>query len=408
MSIEVRPFGVKCNIACQYCYQNPERDAGNELNSYDLEKMMEVLQADGRSFILFGGEPLLMPTRDLETLWSYGLSKFNGNGLQTNGTLITDEHIELFKKYKVSVGISIDGPGELNDVRWAGSLAKTRKATERTLEAVRKLCVEGLAPSLIVTLHRNNATRDKLPTMHEWLRALYRLGVRSLRLHSLEVESDAIRQKYALTTEEHVEAMLSFLPLESELPDVNIDIFRDMRNMLLGKDNKGTCVWTACDPYTTEAVQGLEGRGQRSNCGRTNKDGVDFVKADRAGFERYLALYQTPQEHGGCKGCRFFLMCKGQCPGTALDAEWRNRTELCDALKILYRHFECELLDAGATPISVLPIRKDLERAMISAWASGRNTLMATQLSKASAKRSSAPPDIAPSPPPTSVTSNNT
>ena len=67
--------------------------------------------------------------------------------------------------------------------------------------------------------------------------------------------------------------------------------------MLLGQDQSTTCVWNACDPYTTRAVQGIEGHGQRSNCGRTNKDGIDFVKADREGFERYLALYPRP-------GCR--------------------------------------------------------------------------------------------------------
>ncbi len=28
MSVELRPLGVQCNIQCQYCYQNPQRDAG--------------------------------------------------------------------------------------------------------------------------------------------------------------------------------------------------------------------------------------------------------------------------------------------------------------------------------------------------------------------------------------------
>ena len=42
----------------------------------------------------------------------------------------------------------------------------------------------------------------------------------------------------------------------------------------------------------TGAVRGVEGNGQTSNCGRTNKDGIDFTKANTAGYERYLALYQ--------------------------------------------------------------------------------------------------------------------
>ena len=128
----------------------------------------------------------------------------------------------------------------------------------------------------------------------------------------------------------------------------------------MGQDNSSNCVWNACDPYTTRAVRGVEGNGQRSNCGRTNKDGIDFVKSDDEGFERYLALYHTPQEYGGCKDCRFFLMCKGQCPGTSIDGDWRNRTEHCKGWMGLYRHLEEEKLDAGEIPFTAGPRRKQV------------------------------------------------
>ena len=104
MAIEVRPLGVRCNIRCHYCYQNPERDAENVLSEYDLPKIMAALEESGREFILFGGEPLMMPLRDLDKLWAYGLEKHGKNGIQTNGTLITDQHVELFDKYKVVAG----------------------------------------------------------------------------------------------------------------------------------------------------------------------------------------------------------------------------------------------------------------------------------------------------------------
>jgi len=131
MSVEVRPLGVQCNIACQYCYQNPQRDAGNQNRLYDLGLIKEALRQEGGPFSLFGGEPLLVPLKDLEDLWAWGLERFGRNGVQTNGSLIQDEHIRLFKKYRVGVGISIDGPDELNDVRWNGSLERTRQATRR-------------------------------------------------------------------------------------------------------------------------------------------------------------------------------------------------------------------------------------------------------------------------------------
>ena len=380
MGIEVRPLGVKCNIQCQYCYQNPQRDAGNVLHAYDLDKMKESIEQAGEPFSLFGGEPLMVPEQDLEELWSWGFHKYGHNSIQTNGTLINDNHIRMFKEYRVYVGISVDGPGELNDVRWAGSLIRTREATARTHAAIERLCKEGLAPSLIITLHRNNATSDKLPTMHDWVRSLERMGVTSARLHLLEVEKEDIRRKYALSTEENLEALLSFAKLEEELTTLQLDLFQDMRNLLLGQDNSTTCVWNACDPYTTAAVQGIEGNGQRSNCGRTNKDGIDFTKSSSEGFERYLALFHTPQEHGGCKGCRFFLMCKGQCPGTAIDSDWRNRTEHCEVWKELYRHLEAQMLEKGVAPLSMGPVRKQVERFFLETWATGRNTTIASAL----------------------------
>src|SRR5262245_49633772 len=377
MTVEVRPLGVRCNIQCQYCYQNPPRDAGNIPHVYDLDRIKAAILEEGGNFSLFGGEPLLVSLADLESLWAWGFERFGRNAVQTNGSLIRDGHIELFKRYKVQVGISIDGPGPLNDIRWAGTLDRTRDATARTEAAIERLCREGMPPSLIVTLHRGNAAAATLPMMHEWLRHLERLGVPSAPLHILETESAEVRKQYALTTEENLTAFLSFARLESELSRLKFDVFTDMRRLLRGQDDSVTCIWGACDPYTTRAVRGVEGNGQRSNCGRTYKEGVEFAKAERAGFERYLALYHTPQAHGGCQGCRFFLMCKRECPGTAIDGDWRNRTAHCGVRLGLFEHLEGEMALAGVTPLSLSPRRAELEATMLGEWARGQNPMIA-------------------------------
>ena len=377
MSVELRPLGVACNIQCQYCYQNPQRDAGNVPRSYDLDAMKAAVEREGGPFTLFGGEALLVPEADLEVLWAWGLEKYGSNSIQTNGVLINDAHIRMFRQYKVDVGISIDGPGELNDARWAGTIERTREATAKAEAAIARLCREGIPPSLIITLHRGNATAATLPTMHDWLLRLQAGGIKSARLHALEVESDDVGAAYALSPEENAAAFKSFADLEADLTTLKLDVFEDMRNLLLGADDQTTCVWNACDPYTTHAVRGVEGYGQASNCGRTNKDGIDFVKSSVEGFERYLALYATPQEHGGCKDCRFFLMCKGQCPGTAIDGDWRNRTEHCDLWKDLFRSLEEQLLDAGEVPLSASPERAGVEAAFLELWAAGQNTTIA-------------------------------
>jgi radical SAM protein with 4Fe4S-binding SPASM domain len=264
--------------------------------------------------------------------------------------------------------------------RWQGNIEKTRQATAKTERAIERLCQEGIVPSLIITLHRANATRDKLPLLQDWIHYLEGIGIRWIRLHPLESESQIIRAKYALTLNENIEALCSFAVLEKKLQRLKFDLFTDMRQMLKGCDENTTCIWNACDPYTTQAVRGVEGNGQRSNCGRTNKDGIDFVKARVPGFERYLALYATPQEVGGCKGCRFFLMCKGQCPGTAIDGDWRNRTEHCEIWKTLYTQLEEELRAEGEEPLSLSPNREQIEQIVLDAWSRGRPVSLAQVL----------------------------
>lgn len=368
MSIEVLPLGMRCNIACTYCYQEPVREAGNAGHPrYDMDAMKTALLQQNSSFTLFGGEPLLMPLADLEELWRFGLEKFGQNSIQTNGTLITEEHIKLFKKYNVSIGLSVDGPDELNDARVCGE--ETRSTTQKSLEALDQLCQMGRAPSLIVTLHRLNASRERLPRFLSWLKELSEKGVRYVNLHLLEVDSETTQLDLTLSDEETVDALLSCARLNLPL---TLQPLTHMLQLLRKSDAKTDCIWNACDPYTTRAVQGIDGQGHLRNCGRTYKEGVQFLKADHEGFERYLSLYYTPQEFGGCSGCRFFYACKGQCPGTGEKRDWRARTDRCSVLKRVFELLEAMLLEQGHSPLSLRPERLALEQSLVQAWQNGR------------------------------------
>ena len=380
MSVELRPLGVACNIACQYCYQHPQRDAGNVRKHYDMDTMKAAILKEGGPFTLFGGEPLLMPIEDLEEILSWGFAQFGRTALQTNGTLITERHLALFKKYKVSVGVSADGPDELNDVRWSGSWQKTRENTQRTLDSIRRLVAYGIIPGIIITLHKGNALPARLPKMEAWIRELDTLGIRSTRLHLLETDHPLVGQHYRLSSEENIHAMRFFLRLQGELKQLRFDVFKEIDRLLAADDHATSCVWNACDPYTTSAVRGVEGDGKRTNCGRTNKDGVDFVKSALPSYVRYIALYHTPQEAGGCEGCRFFVMCKGQCPGTSIEGDWRNRTEHCEVWKALFAERESASVAQGRVPLSRHSGLPEIESRMLSGWIEGKNLSIQTIL----------------------------
>lgn len=377
MSIEVTPIGVTCNLSCTYCYEHPVRDAGNHgVFDYDVNKMIEGLKKEGGEFSIFGGEPLLVDIDTLEKLWDFGYKTYGKNGIQSNGVLITDKHIELFKKYKVHVGISMDGPDELNDARWAGSLEKTRLATKKSLENIEKCVQNGVSVSLIITLHKLNATPEKLPKLKAWIKDYDdRKIIQGARLHTLQVDYDEIDDKFSLTPEENVRVMLEMAEFEKTLKYIKFDLFNDIKNILIGNESV-TCTFHSCDYYSTDAVRGVNGQGERVNCNRTNKDGFEQIKAEQHGYERQLALYNTPKEYGGCKDCRFFIFCKGQCPGTGIKYDWRNKTNLCQMYYNLFEYFEKDYLEKGVLPLSKSILLKKLEEEMYKIWASGRQAFI--------------------------------
>jgi uncharacterized protein len=345
-----------------------------------MEKMKTALKKNGQPFSLFGGEPLLVPMKDMEELFRFGLEQFGGiakqrglnaNSIQTNGTLITPEHLDLFQKYQVGVGVSVDGPEELNDARWAGDEKSTREATKNTQWALEEMLQRKMSVSIIITLHRINAAPDRLPRLVAWVEDLAQRGLRHVNMHFLEVDGPGVRENLTLTSEENIAAVTE---VSKVMARYKIDIMplTHMRKLLRGEDGT-TCTWNACDPYTTAAVSGVDGQGNMGNCGRTCKQGPHWLKADQKGFERYLSLYYTPQEYGGCQGCRFFYACKGHCPGEGMDeGDWRSKTEHCQTIMDLFTVVEAMELKAGNMPLSLSPKRQGIEDAYVRAWISGR------------------------------------
>jgi len=83
MSVELKPYGVACNLSCAYCYQNSIRATGGR-KPYDLDRMKSAAETAGGPITLFGGEPLLMPIEDVETLFKWGFEQHGKSSIQSN------------------------------------------------------------------------------------------------------------------------------------------------------------------------------------------------------------------------------------------------------------------------------------------------------------------------------------
>ena len=67
-----------------------------------------------------------------------------------------------------------------------------------------------------------------------------------------------------------------------------------------------------------------------------------------------------------------FAMYKGQCPGAALDGDWRARLERCAVWFALFEHREEVLLSQGKSPLSCHEARHAFENALLTYWTAGR------------------------------------
>lgn len=109
-----------CNMKCKYCYR--DEDESVEISFQRTIDFFDELAEyyEGQMVCSFhGGEPLIridIIKKILEVLSGKKYYNRMSFTIQTNGTLINEEIIEIFKKYKVGIGISLDYIGDCEDV----------------------------------------------------------------------------------------------------------------------------------------------------------------------------------------------------------------------------------------------------------------------------------------------------
>jgi uncharacterized protein len=158
--LQPTPF---CNINCSYCYL-PQRSDKTVMAAATLRAAFEKLFASGwasddLSVIWHAGEPLVASPE----FYQHAFQTIEGlrpgsvqvrHSMQTNGMLISREWCELFKSWRVGVGVSIDGPRQFND---AHRVTRTGKSTfERARAGVRLLREQGVPFHVISVLSQRS------------------------------------------------------------------------------------------------------------------------------------------------------------------------------------------------------------------------------------------------------------
>lgn len=126
-SLLIKPASADCNLRCEYCFYIDHLESGSknprmsdEILELMIKSYMSIDQNKQYAFGWQGGEPTLMGLdffkKVVEMQIKYAPPGSSvSNGLQTNGTMITEEMAKFFGEYKFLLGVSLDGPEYLHD-----------------------------------------------------------------------------------------------------------------------------------------------------------------------------------------------------------------------------------------------------------------------------------------------------
>jgi uncharacterized protein len=121
--LQSTPF---CNIDCQYCYL-PNRNERDRMPFEIVEAAVRfvfdnALAAPDFTVVWHSGEPLVLPVDWYRQAFEAvargapaGISV--PHSVQTNGMLVNDAWCAFFREHSVRVGVSLDGPVRLHDLR---------------------------------------------------------------------------------------------------------------------------------------------------------------------------------------------------------------------------------------------------------------------------------------------------
>lgn len=323
---------LSCNLKCLYCFNRLKGLKKPDITSFTPEQLAEKAIAYAKitnhnEVVLHGGEPLLWGlnniSRFIDLVTKAGLKV----GIQTNGVIITEKHVELFRRYNVNVGVSIDGDPDIGFTRGIYKEDGTPISHEINVNIVKKvmknieLMVKNkVSVGVIVVLHKYNFGDDeKIDKLANFLKWLKKIGVNDVRLNPGfafgKIESWELSWQ---------DLLHGYITLWYKIRDLNLNIspYTDISNALLGNLRDTVCWFHGCGFWDT-IVYTILPNGKLAPCDRVLWYGMyplrDLDSPIMQSRLRVLALLQTE-----LKNSKNGHLHKGGCPAESPDGDWRR------------------------------------------------------------------------------------
>lgn len=326
LNIMIKPASSACNLSCKYCFyldeaKNRMKKSYGMMSIETVDRLLKDVFSSVEtrvSFLFQGGEPTLRGIdffkKFHELVDLYNTNNIQTNfAIQTNGILIDEDWINLFKKYSYLVGVSLDGMKDCHDY---ARLDKEDMGTfDRVMENIYLLQKENVPINILTVVNNKNVNKAKeiyefyKENNFNFLQFIPAISpIKSKNLSSLYLDP----KEYGL-----------FLDSLFNLwyKDIFKGHFRSIRyfeNLLMiilyGQPE-------ACDMMGTCSVSPvLEADGSVYPCdfysldknllGNINEDSlVDLIKNKNAQTFVNLSYQISPR----CKSCKFLNLCRGGC-----------------------------------------------------------------------------------------------
>ena len=251
VTLMLKLVGTSCNMHCQYCYEHVSSNVHTGCKDYEkIVCYLERFKDYEHVFIIFhGGEPLLLEFDLMKKLFEYIFGNFTGKcqvQIQTNGTLLDNNWIDLMKYYspKLSLSVSLDPAGK-KDLRFRNNI----ELRNIVLNNIKK-CVGKISNIGVISVAHAYNMGDFIP----FILLLRNYGVSNLTINKYQIGGDEHDVNYYILERDYVNLLKSiFVEWISRkwFEDFNIQplmaLFSNGSNKLclyLPNENKCTCFKT--------------------------------------------------------------------------------------------------------------------------------------------------------------------
>jgi len=308
----------RCNLSCRYCY-NADMRGSEEMSETVIDAALAMATAQTAPFHLqlTGGEPTLVPDKIHYLLNQVqALSHCSSIAIQTNATQLNPELLALFRQHQVQVGVSLDGPPNIQQQQ-RGKAAETYRGLQQ-LEAAQ-------VPFRVTAV----VSADNVATLPQL--ALSLAGFSFARGIALDLLVDKANAQHNAVQPASPTQLAEAMPkLLDTLRMVNSRRLMPLRLRELDSLQQSRSDGCYCHACNGESMA-VAASGNIYPCGQTLGDPqFQLGNVFTAELQPLATLQQLTLANQNCSGCELQGRCPGECPSRLFYNPTQQRQLSCD------------------------------------------------------------------------------